>query len=163
MLQRILWAFAFSLACLSSGCGPDIDNHNFGVGRDYSLTSFELTSLTDAKFTLNQRELNLLEGVWFKKEIEIGNEVDVTNAVNRKGARLKCEFTLNDGFTAKYDTSYARVDDAPYFVINFTSHFDAYSLLIEADGVLTEKRLAEFETLLKQEKNSSRIEGRAAG
>ena len=136
------------LLCLVVGCANYNDEHNFGIGQQYTFERFTLEDSTGAKFSLTDEELASLELAWNNSTVV--DAINVSNTLQGLGVKLKYEYTLNDGFESAFTALYGSVNNQAYLRIDVVGNgggfpADVYTNLVPIDTILAPKRLKEFD------------------
>ena len=119
---------------------PVEDNHNYGIGSEYTFKSFEIFTRNGSSFRLNPEELRSLEKSWVFGAHQVALKKIVT---------LEYRSELSDGYDMEM---YFRVGDCnsvkycDIWLVGSGGGFtvDVYGITIPLDSVFSDSRRSEF-------------------
>ena len=152
------------------GCKSNHEQHNSGIGRSYTFTSFNLISSSGAVFSFTAGEMRALEKVW-SPPIMPGSFA-ISNSLMASSPKLNYSFVLNDGYTTETLDAYLGVlsgTDCLGLTLQadgggFTA--DVYNRFVPLSSVFSPARRSELNALLAVDVapvQPTKIEGKQAG
>jgi hypothetical protein len=121
-MNQIQLAITSLLVFSFAGCKSNHEQHNTGIGRTYTFTSFNLISPTGAVFALSAGEMRELEKVWSRPLIPGSSAI--TNRLIASSPKLRYSFVLNDGYTTETLEAF----------LGTLSGVDCLGVLLQGDG-----------------------------